>query len=269
MKKHLFLIVLLTASFTTVSAQKNLVVNGNFEDVNGLKRDTFDVDQGLVRVIEIPGWDKNTGAKNATDCTNEWDGLSKWNVFANIVEQEPDGNKILEGNTHYLHLQRYDYNGWATGELKETITGLIIGHTYKLSLLYRFNKGDFNGDDPQAGYAVVGYANGKEGSKIKYEDNLDETTDWTSIEEKFTTKVESIVVKVSLTNPWRSNQWNSNVWADFDEVSIVDTDVSGINEINADNKTNNAYYTVSGIKTNTPTGNGLYIRNGKKIIIKQ
>lgn len=259
---------LAAVSFTTASAQQNLVINGNFEDVKGLERDTFDTDQGLASVKVIPGWDKNTGDKNSSDCTNGWDGLNKWNVYANIVSQEPDGDKIKEGNANYLHLQRYDYNGWATGELKQTIKGLTIGHTYRLNFLYRFNEGEYNGDTPTAGYQLVKYENGKEGTKIKYEDALEATTDWAAIEETFTAKADGVVIKVFLTNPWRSQQWNQKVWADFDEVSIVDADVTGINEVATDAKTSNVYYTVSGMKMSKPAKSGLYIHNGKKVVIK-
>lgn len=268
MKKIFLLMAVFAASFTTASAQQNYVVNGNFEDASNLVFDTFDTDQGLIRVKEIPGWDKNTGDKNATDCTNGWDGLNKWNVYANIRTQEPDGDKIKEGNTHYLHLQRYDYNGWATGELKQTITGLTIGHQYRLNLLYRFNVGDFNGDTPAAGYTLVKYENGKEGSKIKYEDALEATTDWAAVEETFTAKADGVVIKVFLTNPWRSQQWNQNVWADFDEVSIVDIDPSGIDDVNVDKKDSKVYYNLGGIKMSKPEMGGLYIHNGKKVAIK-
>ena len=269
MKKNLFLIALLAASFTTVSAQKNLVVNGDFEDVATLEHDDFATDEGLSRVLEIPGWDKNSGDKNAGDCTNGYDGLNKWNVAADIKEQEPDGELIKEGNTHYLHLARYNYNGWATGELKQTIKGLTVGHKYKFSLLYRFNPGDYNGDDPQAGYEVVTYENGKEGKKIKYEENLEETSDWAAIDEEFTAKADGVVVKVYLTNPWRSDQWNENVWADFDEVSLIDLDeTSGVSQVNAETEIDNAYYTVEGVKVENPTKQGVYIRGGKKVVLK-
>ena len=270
MKKNLLLIALFAAtSFTSAFAQKNLVVNGNFEDVANLevKHFTDEGDRELTFVKYIPGWDKNSGDKNEGDLTNGYDGLNCWNVFANILEQEPDGEMIKEGNTHYLHLERYMHNGWNTGELKQTITGLTVGHKYKFSMLYRFNMGEYNGDDPEAGFQVVAYENGKEGKKIKYEDALEETTDWAAVEEEFTAKTDGVVVKVRLTNPWRGDQWNENVWADFDEVSLVDMDdATGISEIAADKKADKAYYTLDGVRVENPTQKGVYIHNGKKVV---
>lgn len=267
MKKNLLLIALFVASATSTFAQTNLVVNGDFEDVKNLKFDEYAPEDGMSRVLEIPGWDKNTGDKNATDCTNGFDGLNKWNVAANIIEQEPDGDMIKEGNTHFLHLERYPYNGWATGELKQTIKGLVVGHKYKFSMLYRFNLGEFNGDAPMAGFEVVAFEDNKEGKKIKYEENLEETTNWTAVSEEFTASTDGVVVKVSLTNPWREGQWNSHVWADFDEVSLVDLDsATGINNISTSTVDKDSYYTLDGVKVAQPTKKGVYVHNGKKIV---
>lgn len=259
-----------TDPITPTSPGENLVKNGNFEDAKGLEIKKFADEDGreLTFVKTVPGWDKNTGDKNDGDMTNGFDGLNCWNVFANIYEQEPDGDAISDGNEHYLRLERYMHNGWATGELKQTLNNLVVGHKYELSMLYRFNKGDYNGDEPEAGYQLVSYADGKEGSKILYEDALEEATDWAQIKEMFTAKKTGAVVKLRLSNPWREDQWNENVWADFDEVKLVDlTLATGIKSI-INNNDFAPYYTLTGMKIDKPSSKGVYIRNGRKIVVK-
>ena len=118
-----------------------------------------------------------------------------------------------------------------------------------------------------AGFEVVAFTGNKEGKKIKYEENLEETTDWTAVSEEFTARTDGVVVKVSLTNPWRENQWNSHVWADFDEVSLVDLDsATGINNISTSTVDKDSYYTLDGVKVAQPTKKGVYVHNGKKIV---
>ncbi len=277
MKKHLLLIAALTAGLTTAQAQTNLVKNGNFEDVEGLEYDTFEEggnpgEEGyynFTRVKEVPGWDTNTGDKNANDCTNGWDGLNKWNVWLSIQEQEPDGDKIVEGNAHFMRLQRYDHNGWNTGTLPQTVTGLTVGHKYRFSLLYRFSPGDYNGSTPEAGYELRRMNGSNEGTRITSAD-FDETSDWIAATYDFEAKDTSVKIKLFITNPWRADQYNSGVYADFDEVSIVDLSTDGISEVKANAAGNayNAYYTISGIKVAKPTQAGIYVHQGRKVVVK-
>ena len=59
---------------------------------------------------------------------------------------------------------------------------------------------------------------------------------------------------------------NSKGW-----TFVFDNTVTGIDNINSDvNKLQNddAYYTIQGVKVNAPNERGIYIHNGKKIIIK-
>ena len=251
---------------------ENLVKNGDFEDVKNLevKEFTEEGDRKLTFVKNIPGWDVNTGDKNPGDLTNGFDGLNCWNVFANIYDQEPDGDLITEDNKHYLRLERFMHNGWNTGELRQTLKNLVVGHKYEFSMLYRFNMGEYNGDEPEAGYQVTNYADGKEGSKIIYEDALDETTDWAQVKEEFTAKKTGAVVKVRLTNPWRYDQWNENVWADFDQVKLVDlTLLTGINNLQSDDSSEDTpYYNLAGMRVSNPTAKGVYIHNGRKIVVR-
>ena len=49
---------------------------------------------------------------------------------------------------------------------------------------------------------------------------------------------------------------------------IVGSDMTGISNVNVAEKTDNSYYTLQGVKLNQPTERGIYIHNGKKIILK-
>ena len=49
---------------------------------------------------------------------------------------------------------------------------------------------------------------------------------------------------------------------------INDNAATGINNVNVNTTNNDVYYTLSGTKINKPTQTGIYIHNGKKIIIK-
>ena len=253
---------------TPTTPGANLFVNGDFEDVKDLDVEKFS-DEGereLTWVKEIPGWDKSSEGDGGTNGMN---GLNTWNVFANIYEQEPDGDVINEGNEHYLRLERYMHNGWNTGELKQTINNLVVGHQYEFSMLYRFNEGDYNSDEPQAGYQLVSYADGKEGSKICYEDALEETSDWAQVKQEFTAKKTGAVIKLRLDNPWRSDQWNENVWADFDEVKLVDlTLANGIRNVETSTQATAPYYTLTGVKVSQPGTKGIYLHHGKKIVVR-
>lgn len=46
-------------------------------------------------------------------------------------------------------------------------------------------------------------------------------------------------------------------------------DATGINTIGATNKTNDAYYTLQGVKTTKPAAKGVYILNGKKVVVNK
>ena len=49
---------------------------------------------------------------------------------------------------------------------------------------------------------------------------------------------------------------------------IVGSDMTGISNVNVADKTDNSYYTLQGIKVSQPIERGIYIHNGKKIILK-
>ena len=59
----------------------------------------------------------------------------------------------------------------------------------------------------------------------------------------------------------------TNQWKDFGTILSLEDIPAGISNIKAD-ETNAPYYTLDGKRVDNPTQKGIYIRNGKKILIK-
>ena len=62
--------------------------------------------------------------------------------------------------------------------------------------------------------------------------------------------------------------WDTSDLLKAEGILRVTDQPTGINAINADTKNDGKYYTLSGVSVEKPTKKGIYIRNGKKIIIK-
>ena len=58
--------------------------------------------------------------------------------------------------------------------------------------------------------------------------------------------------------------------ADTDKINVSLGGAAGIEDIAADNEDHGAWYTLDGVKVNEkPTAKGLYIHNGKKVIVNK
>ncbi len=62
--------------------------------------------------------------------------------------------------------------------------------------------------------------------------------------------------------------WDTSDLLKAEGILRVTDQPTGINAIKADSKNDGKYYTLSGVPVENPTKKGIYIRNGKKIIIK-
>ena len=62
--------------------------------------------------------------------------------------------------------------------------------------------------------------------------------------------------------------WDTSDLLKAEGILRVTDQPTGINAINADTKNDGKYYTLSGVPVENPTKKGIYIRNGKKIIVK-
>lgn len=54
----------------------------------------------------------------------------------------------------------------------------------------------------------------------------------------------------------------------FADEEVENSEATGITVVNSKRTEDNAYYTLSGVKVERPTKSGIYIKNGKKVIIK-
>ncbi|MBO5595007.1 MAG: hypothetical protein J5931_10440, partial [Prevotella sp.] len=62
--------------------------------------------------------------------------------------------------------------------------------------------------------------------------------------------------------------WDTSDLLKAEGILRVTDQPTGIKAINADTKNDGKYYTLSGVPVENPTKKGIYIRNGKKIVIK-
>ena len=58
---------------------------------------------------------------------------------------------------------------------------------------------------------------------------------------------------------------NAPIWKDFQ--NIIEEERLGISTLNA-SKVQNAYFTLGGQRVNQPTRSGIYVNNGKKVVVK-
>jgi len=227
----------------------NLVTNGGFEDVSGV---TFNRDNGQPAANSLPGWDL---------------ACNVWNVYVKIEDQSADGGLIKDDNHQYISLNRYEWNGWGDGSIKQSVN-VTPGHKYTFSYLYRFDYGKYKGEVPRTGFQV--YDENQDGDILISDDNLDPTGSWTQVKGEFTAVSDKAYVRIFLTNPIK-DWWNGDkVLADIDEVKLVDiTPTSGVAAPKAEVKGDaTPYYNITGQRIAKPQGKGIFIHNGKKYIIR-
>ena len=75
-------------------------------------------------------------------------------------------------------------------------------------------------------------------------------------------------VKINLPTLPEGLYWDTTVLLKATGILRITDQPTGINAIDADTKNDGKYYTLSGVSVEKPTKKGIYIRNGKKIIIK-
>ena len=75
-------------------------------------------------------------------------------------------------------------------------------------------------------------------------------------------------VKINLPTLPEGLYWDTTDLLKATGILRITDQPTGINAIDADTKNDGKYYTLSGVSVEKPTKKGIYIRNGKKIIIK-
>lgn len=228
----------------------NLVENGGFENISGI---TFNNDNGQPAANNIPSWELVSNV---------------WNVYPKVLDQEPDGGMIKDGNQYYVSLNRYEWNGWGDGSLKQAVT-VIPGHRYAFSYLYRFNYGKYKGDRPRTGYQV--FDQNQDGEVLIKNEDLDATGSWTRVKDEFVAQSDVAYLRLFLTNPSASWYDGDPVNVDIDDVMLVDLTTTGVKHIESISKEKKAdvpYYNIAGQRVAKPQGKGIFIHDGKKYIVR-
>lgn len=254
MKKNILLSMMLLGAMCASAQNANVVVNGDFEaEFEEYNPYSWD----FTAAKSVPGWELSTS------------GI--WNGNVRILDQEPDGDIIMDDNYQYARLERKDDNGWANISMTQTI-GVVPNTEYTLSFLSRYNDGersDWMGDREQG---IVIYD--KEEGGVELVKSLVDNAGWAYTKDiTFTPKSEKIILKLYCNNPNWNKVKNKNSYVEFDDVQIVGdasaaTGVASVTVGNANAKSE--VYDMAGRRVATTSLNALRA-SGKKgvFIVKQ
>lgn len=90
----------------------------------------------------------------------------------------------------------------------------------------------------------------------------------------FKAKSDKVYVRIFLTSNYKN--WYDNTtygkdpcWTDIENVTLVDKNQeTGIHNVIETDASNLSYYTLSGMRVAKPTKSGVYVHNGKKVIVR-
>lgn len=257
-------------AYVVHSFDKNAIDGGkNSQGVMRLREIKYiPAEMGVVLVANGEGVTKDKD-KIEVSLTSKWDGLvtsdNKNELWVNKNEYEgdtfnnylvglpTDGADITEGNydeTNHCYVDRNFALNW----FSNTKTGKAL-----IAEGYPNLKDQSNGDPGTENYLGFFRFNGKINKEYAY------------------LKLPKSVVDydLQLTGSKKENdkdikEWDAKLSPNF--ALAFDTDfgtVSGINSLsNTKKNVNNSCYTLQGVKVQRPTAPGLYIMNGKKVIVK-
>ena len=204
-----FLCVLSLAGTTSLMAQNdaqaNLLSNPGFEDT---EFQTFSYDNNSVKncISYVAGWDATNKPGDAEYKKDDYNntGLNKYMVRGQIGYYPAGSDTAKAGNKQYIRIARYEWtkpNEWfGDGGLQQTIDV-----------------------KPSRKYELTFEEVGKTATKKKLYNELDEK--WVEKSYTFTTSADATkaIVKLGVTGGYVYD-WggNINLWADFDEVRLVD-----------------------------------------------
>lgn len=252
MKKYLLFAAAAATVAFGATAQKNYVVNGDFEQTEGLVQGNpwdWDLDKYLIE--ELPGW--------------EVKDLNPWSVLAGIMPTEIDDEYTFEGNKNCLHLYRCDDNGWNTGSVTQIVKGLTVGEEYVLGAIIARAGGETpDWDDPFFSISLMPLDENFEefGASALFDDRdeaLAESDIWCPYEHKFKASSSNMLLTISHNNTkWEGNH-STGFWMDVDDVAIMtpedyavyfdSKEEAGIFDIVADrNATVTGVYNLNGVK---------------------
>lgn len=233
----------------------NLLVNGDFEDKGYVQSDVMVYDwiteSTSYNADSIPGW------KSCNSVTNGSVGISK-----------------RDDESQYVHYQYSDQNGWTGFGLMQDVEGLVKGKEYTLDLLVAHK---FSNKDANISYGIeINDTKSTHAEEIiniaKTEGDLDAgdgIMDYYVL--KFTPISDGIRIFLLGYNYGGSvDNKNGNAWINWDEVRLYDASETGLSAVAADNDAASAaIYDLQGRRVDTPAPGSVYIRAGKKFVVRQ
>lgn len=252
MKKILLVAAVAATVASGAYAQKNYVVNGDFEQTEGLVQSIpWDWDESKLMIEELPGW--------------EVKDLNPWSVLAGIMPTEIDDEYTFDGNKNCLHLYRFDDNGWTAGSVMQVVKGLTVGEEYVLgAIIARAGGETVDWDDPYFSISLMPLDENCEefGASALFDDRdeaLAESDIWGEYQHKFKASSPNMRLTISHNNTkWEGNH-SSGFWMDVDDVAIMtpedyaeyfaNKENTGVNEIfSGANAKVTGIYNLSGVK---------------------
>ncbi|WP_455587085.1 hypothetical protein [Bacteroides sp.] len=222
-----FLFALSFTGTTSLMAQSaddtNLLSNPGFEDTDF---QVFKYEEVTNCINYVAGWDATHKPGDADFAANDYNnpGLNKYMVRGQVGYYPADSDTAKAGNKQYIRISRYEWtkpNEWfGDGGLQQTVD-VKPSSKYELTFLYRLSS------HAEKGTIVPAWVSfeevGKTATKKKLYNNLDEK--WTEKSYTFTTSADATkaIVKLGVTGGYIYD-WGGNIrlWADFDEVRLVD-----------------------------------------------
>jgi hypothetical protein len=240
MKTKLLLFILSFFGIVSITAQ-NLLKNGGF-DADYVPFTYNGQEYNCPEYIE--GWDKSATYLDGKFIEGNFnnDGLSMWNLRAEIREIDYSEDWMTDDNLFFLHLERFEDNGWYDGGVYQTIE-IEAGKKYDLSFYYKANEGTVADGCQAAKFYVRIFEYGdnlatnetiEKGAKLK-EFILDPQVDWTKYEvnnidlEDFEKIVIFIGINPSLCG--EKARANKNVYFQIDEVVFMESGAAQMSQV--------------------------------------
>ncbi|MBP8777272.1 MAG: T9SS type A sorting domain-containing protein [Bacteroidaceae bacterium] len=238
MKKIAFIaLALVTTSFLSAQeSTKNLVSNGDFENTDYT---LFSYDNGSVTNCPnvVSGWDLNEASKTEL-VTGDFNnvGLYMYTVRAEIQKE----NLATDGGNQCLRIQRYEWYSQTDapdGGIQQTIN-VLPSAKYDFSFMYRLSSNSVNGTIVPAWYSVTEIAadgTEKQLKKKKLYNELNEA--WYTNNYSFTASATAKQVRLNLgVTAGTIYSWGGslNLWADFDNVTLVQEEGTSIEQLASD-----------------------------------
>ncbi|MCM1067330.1 MAG: hypothetical protein NC418_07150 [Muribaculaceae bacterium] len=271
--KKFFISAAIATMALSMNAQRteggdNLLANPSFEDpgyVQAIPEQYGWAPMNTCRLLsELPGWTLT--------------GVDMWSFGAEVMDDPAldlgDGDMRPDDDAHWLRFYSDTDNAWTTIALRQKLTGLEVGKSYKLDFVVCGQP-----------YAVVGSGDGswnanltvnvaiaevdgdRLGREIKSQDLEEIEFDWTRRSIDFTPSASEIYVQVSMGS-WLPSDSHDQAWLGLDCFDLYDPNgVNGIDEVVVDENAPVEYFNLQGMPVANPE-NGVFIRRQAGKVVK-